>query len=130
MAITTIAAVTRAFNTNALRNPVALKFLIRGTIYTIKIFYKHIVMASETDTSLVGILVAAFTFIISLAWNDAFKAFFTTSTPFLRKYGPWAYAIAITFIGFGLIQLIVTNKFVNNLQKKVQTKDQEAKEGA
>lgn len=73
----------------------------------------------QTDTSLVSILVAAFIFIISLAWNDAFKSFFNTATPWLKRYGPWAYAISITVIGFACIQFLYNNKFVNNVKKSV-----------
>ena len=73
----------------------------------------------QTDTSLVGILTAAFIFIISLAWNDAFKSFFNTATPWLKRYGPWAYAISITVIGFAGIQFLYNNKFVNDVKKTV-----------
>lgn len=79
----------------------------------------------QTDTTLVGILVASFIFIISLAWNDAFKSFFSTSTPWLKKYGPWAYAITITLIGFISIQFVSNNKYVNKLQASVERKEEE-----
>jgi hypothetical protein len=79
----------------------------------------------QTDTTLVGILVASFIFIISLAWNDAFKSFFSTSTPWLKKYGPWAYAGTITVIGFISIQFVSNNKYVNKLQASVEKKEEE-----
>ena len=81
----------------------------------------------QTDTTLVGILVASFIFIISLAWNDAFKSFFSTSTPLLKKYGPWAYAITITCIGFIAIQFVSNNKYVNKLQATVKETEHEIK---
>lgn len=73
----------------------------------------------QTDTSLVGILVAAFIFIISLAWNDAFKSFFNTATPWLKRYGPWAYAVSVTVIGFACIHFLYNNKFVNKVENTV-----------
>ena len=82
----------------------------------------------QTDTSLVGILVASFIFIISLAWNDAFKAFFSTSTPFLKRYGPWAYAIIVTALGFFLIQFLTNNKLVQDLQNTVEQKEEVMKD--
>ncbi len=81
----------------------------------------------QTDTSLVGILVASFIFIISLAWNDAFKSFFSTSTPFLKRYGPWAYAVLVTALGFFLIQFLTNNKIVQDIQKKVEMTEEEIK---
>lgn len=82
----------------------------------------------QTDTSLVGILVASFIFIISLAWNDAFKTFFSTSTPFLKRYGPWAYAIIVTALGFFLIQFLTNNKIVQDLQNSVEQKEEVMKD--
>ena len=82
----------------------------------------------QTDTSLVGILVASFIFIISLAWNDAFKTFFSTSTPFLKRYGPWAYAIIVTALGFFLIQFLTKNKLVQDLQNTVEQKEEVMKD--
>tara|TARA_Y100000816_G_scaffold291480_1_gene282970 strand:+ start:3820 stop:4170 length:351 start_codon:yes stop_codon:yes gene_type:complete len=73
----------------------------------------------ETDTSLVAILTAAFIYIVSLAWNDAFKNFFTTATPWLKRYGPWAYAVSITVIGFAGIHFLYNNKFVSDVKKTV-----------
>ena len=89
-----------------------------NTVQTVKV---------QTDTTLVGILVASFVFIISLAWNDAFKSFFSTSTPLLKKYGPWAYAISVTAVGFIAIQFVSNNKYVNKLQATVQEKEQQLK---
>tara|TARA_Y200000002_G_scaffold380142_1_gene390961 strand:+ start:1770 stop:2081 length:312 start_codon:yes stop_codon:yes gene_type:complete len=82
----------------------------------------------QTDTSLVGILVASFIFIISLAWNDAFKTFFSTSTPFLKRYGPWAYAIIVTALGFFLIQFLTNNKLVQDIQNTVEQKEEVMKD--
>ncbi len=58
------------------------------------------------EGKLTTILIAAITLVISLAWNDAFKNFFSKSTPFLRKYGPWGYAIGITLLGAVIIRMI------------------------
>lgn len=82
----------------------------------------------QTDTSLVGILVASFIFIISLAWNDAFKTFFSTSTPFLKRYGPWAYAVIVTALGFFLIQFLTNNKLVQDIQNTVEQKEEVMKD--
>ena len=73
-------------------------------------------MKTPSDTTLTGILIAAFTFIISLAWNDAFKNFFTNSTPFLKRYGPWGYAISITAVGLIIIRFLTTNTYINNIE--------------
>lgn len=81
-----------------------------GFVQTVKV---------QTDTSLAGILTAAFIFIISLAWNDAFKNFFKTATPWLKRYGPWAYAISVTVIGFAGIHFLYNNHFVHNVKKTV-----------
>ena len=58
------------------------------------------------ESKLTTVLIAAITLVISLAWNDAFKNFFSKSTPFLRKYGPWGYAIGITLLGAFIIRMI------------------------
>ena len=81
----------------------------------------------ETDTSLIGILTAAFIFIIGLSWNDAFKNFFSTSTPYLKKYGPWGYAIGVTIIGIFSIQFLATNKYINKINHVVETKEEQRK---
>ena len=70
-------------------------------------------MATENnDMSATALIMAALTFVISLAWNDAFKSFFQKSTPWLRKYGPWAYAIFVTIIG--LLAVFSVNRYVAN----------------
>ena len=82
----------------------------------------------ETDTSLVGILTAAFIFIIGLSWNDAFKNFFSTSTPYLKRYGPWGYALGVTIIGIFFIQFMTTNKYVNKLNQSVEMREEQRKQ--
>ena len=89
----------------------------------------------ETDTSLVAILTAAFIYIVSLAWNDAFKNFFNTATPWLRRYGPWAYAISITLVGFGAIHFLYNNNFIkdvkavgSDVEKKVEETKQKVRD--
>ena len=79
----------------------------------------------ETDTSLVAILTAAFIYIVSLAWNDAFKNFFNTATPWLKRYGPWAYAISITIIGFVGIQFLYEKPIISEVKKMVPTVEKE-----
>ena len=85
------------------------------------------IVSVQPDTTLVGILVASFIFIISLAWNDAFKTFFSTSTPMLKKYGPWAYAVTVTAVGFLAIQFVSNNRYVNKLQETVKETEKEVR---
>lgn len=56
----------------------------------------------------IQLIIGALTLSASLAWNDAFRSFFE-NTPYLRKYGPWLYAIGVTLIVYLLI------KFINSL---------------
>jgi len=66
-------------------------------------------MTSPANISIGAVIIAALTFIISLAWNDALKSFFANATPFLKRYGPWGYAIGITIIGYIMIKVIAAN---------------------
>ena len=75
-------------------------------------------ISGDSNNKLSNIIAAALTLVISLAWNDAFKNFFSKSTPFLRKYGPWGYAISITILGAILLRLIY--RYNNNIDKITQ----------
>ena len=57
-------------------------------------------------------------FVIALAWNSAFQKFFKNST-LLNSQGPWIYAIFVTVIIIGVIQLLekTKNKLGNPPQK-------------
>jgi hypothetical protein len=71
------------------------------------------------DKSIFGIIIASISFVISLAWNDAFKNFFSKSTPIIRKYGPWGYAIAVSILGIFIINMLVKYIFVDENYKEV-----------
>ena len=47
-------------------------------------------------------IITALSFVVALAWRDAFKTFFQ-SNKYLNRFGPWAYAVIIT----GLVLLTI-----------------------
>lgn len=69
---------------------------------------------SPSDDSLISIIIAAITLVISLAWNEAFTSFFQRAPPYLKKYGPWVYAIFVTLLGLGVVYSIKTYNNINN----------------
>ena len=75
------------------------------------------------DGSLFAILVGSIAFVISLAWNDAFRNLFMHSSPRIKKYGPWGYAIFVTIIGIAATQLLKNALF----HKKNEEKNMEIK---
>lgn len=70
------------------------------------------------DGSLFAILVGSIAFVISLAWNDAFRNLFMYSSPRIKKYGPWGYAIFVTIIGIVATQLLKKSMFSNKNEEK------------
>jgi len=70
--------------------------------------------SSLQEKSLFGIIIASISFVISLAWNDAFRNFFSKSTPIIKKYGPWGYAIAVSIIGIFIINMLIKYIFIDN----------------
>ena len=44
------------------------------------------------------LIVGAMAMIAALAWNEAFKSMFDEHGGVLKKFGPWMYAVVITFI--------------------------------
>ena len=48
-------------------------------------------------------------FVIALAWNSAFQKFFKNSI-LLNSQGPWIYAIFVTAVIIGVIQLLEKTK--------------------
>ena len=63
------------------------------------------------DGSLFAILTGSIAFAISFAWNDAFRNLFMHSSPRIKKYGPWGYAVFVTIIGIAAIQLLKKTMF-------------------
>ena len=55
------------------------------------------------------LIMASLSFVIALAWNDAFQNLFENA-PFLKKSGPWIYAILITLIGISIIYILQRKK--------------------
>jgi hypothetical protein len=75
------------------------------------------------DGSLFAILVGSIAFVISLAWNDAFHNLFMHSSPRIKKYGPWGYAIFVTIIGIMATQLLKKALFhKKNEEKNIEIK--------
>lgn len=75
------------------------------------------------DGSLFAILVGSIAFVISLAWNDAFRNLFMHSSPRIKKYGPWGYAIFVTIIGIMATQLLKKALFhKKNEEKNIEIK--------
>ena len=60
---------------------------------------------------------AALALTISLAWNDAIKHFFTKATPWLKRYGPFGYAILVTILGIFVISLLFKDEQTNNARQ-------------
>ena len=60
---------------------------------------------SQTKT----LIIASVAFITALAWNSAFQNLFS-NTSYLKRGGPWGYAVAITIIGVGLTYLLQTKE--------------------
>lgn len=75
---------------------------------------------SPSDDSLLSIFIAAITLVISLAWNEAFTNFFQRAPPYLKKYGPWVYAIFVTLLGLVIIYGI---KSYNNIDVSDDNED-------
>ena len=57
------------------------------------------------------LIITALGFVTALAWNDAFQNFFKKNC-YLNVFGPWVYAILITFIT--VISVIYLKKFMKN----------------
>ena len=70
------------------------------------------------DGSLFAILVGSIAFVISLAWNDAFRNLFMNSSPRIKKYGPWGYAIFVTIIGIAATRLLKKTMFNDKNEEK------------
>ena len=62
-----------------------------------------------------SLIITALGVCTALAWNDAFQNFFK-NYEFLTKYGPWVYAIIITFVS--LVSIIYLNKLNRYIQLK------------
>ncbi len=60
------------------------------------------------------LIVTSLSFVTALAWNSAFQHLFET-TPFLKRRGPWIYALLVTLIGLALTYL---------LQRKIKDKEE------
>lgn len=67
------------------------------------------------DKEFMQLIVGAMTLSASLAWNDAFRSFFD-NTPYLKKYGPWIYALCVTIAVYILIKMLQTLKNKNILE--------------
>lgn len=62
-----------------------------------------------------SLIITALGVCTALAWNDAFQNFFK-NYDFLTKYGPWVYAIIVTFIA--LVSIIYLNKLSRYIELK------------
>ena len=62
-------------------------------------------MLNEIWSDIQTLLIASLSFVTALAWNSAFQHLFE-NTPFLKKSGPWIYALLITLIGITITYLL------------------------
>ncbi len=62
-------------------------------------------MLKEIWWDIQTLLIASLSFVTALAWNSAFQHLFE-NTPFLKKSGPWIYALLITLIGITITYLL------------------------
>tara|TARA_Y100000389_G_scaffold17938_1_gene15633 strand:- start:159 stop:446 length:288 start_codon:yes stop_codon:yes gene_type:complete len=54
-------------------------------------------------------IIPSLALVIALAWNSAFQKFFK-SHKLLTSYGPWVYAILVTTVIIGIIQILEKTK--------------------
>lgn len=85
---------------------------LSGGITPVSILANTVVFASSAMTLVVG-----------LAWNEAFKEYFASNAQ-LKKYGPWVYALLVTFIALVVINLFINTK--DSIARKIQRQAQEA----
>lgn len=64
----------------------------------------------------IKIIISSLILITSLAWNSAFTNFFE-KTPYLKSYGPWAYAIGISIFTTIIVY------YLRYLKRKIKQKD-------
>lgn len=69
---------------------------------------------NQTLTELSKLIIGGLTFVSALAWNEAFKEYFSNN-PYLRDKGLWIYAVVTSFIA--VIMII----FINNVSKLLKT---------
>jgi len=55
------------------------------------------------------LIIGSLSFVIALAWNDAFQNLFER-VPYLKKNGPWVYAVLITLMGILIIYMLQRKK--------------------
>ena len=67
-------------------------------------------MIHKTFNEVFKSILTAISLVVGLAWNDAFKSTID-STPKLKKWGPWAYALFITL--FSVFLSTYLSKYVN-----------------
>ncbi len=69
-------------------------------------------MASRILSQIQTVVIASLSFITALAWNSAFQNLFE-NVPYLKKGGPWIYALLITFIGITITYILQRTKKEN-----------------
>ena len=62
-------------------------------------------------------IIPALGLVIALAWNSAFQNFFHNNK-YLNSQGPWLYAIMVTTIIIGIIQLLEKTKNKINIKSE------------
>jgi Mn2+/Fe2+ NRAMP family transporter len=69
---------------------------------------------NQTLTELSKLIIGGLTFVSALAWNEAFKEYFSNNT-YLKDKGLWIYAVITSLIA--VIMII----FINNVSKLLKT---------
>lgn len=69
---------------------------------------------NQTLTELSKLIIGGLTFVSALAWNEAFKEYFSNNT-YLKDKGLWIYAVITSLIA--VIMII----FINNVSKLFKT---------
>ena len=69
---------------------------------------------NQTLTELSKLIIGGLTFVSALAWNEAFKEYFSNN-PYLKDKGLWIYAVITSLIA--VIMII----FINNVTKLFKT---------
>ena len=67
-------------------------------------------------------IIPALGLVIALAWNSAFQNFFQNNS-YLNSQGPWLYAIMVTTIIIGIIQLLEKTKDKINIKSESESEE-------
>ena len=75
---------------------------------------------SKTTTETQKIILASLSLLATFAWNEAIHGWFSRQK-YLKKYGPWVYAILMTILVVGVTHLLT--KFKKKTKKTITSVD-------